>query len=385
MRAGARWDHEEPFGPFSGDSTLSPRLSFSFGPSDSVRIKGGWGRFHGVSPVGAMFPVTILDGAHVRTQTRALGVGSATASPIVPWNLPGHRFPNEQAAGLGLIPPFLLRAGDYESAQTDQASLGFETAASRMLLVSVDGVYSRGRNIFIARNINPVTRPDAPPGQQRPDPRYSDVNQFESIGNSWYTGVPLGLQTRLGGPFEASLFHTYVRAEDDYIDCLPEYQPQDPLDMAAERGPSVQSRDQKLSLTATYSTVGRKDLGAIQRDWSLGLIVDWKNGLHYNITAGYDRNRNGDAFSDRPEGYGRNAGNLGSQFSLDVRVARTIWHGGSVSFELAAICTNLTNNENVVQRNGVLYLSPGVLNPSFESPTLYGFGRLVQLGARLSF
>lgn len=381
LRLGVRYDYEKPIAPFTSDNNVSPRISFSYSPTQSIRVKGGYGRFYGVSALGPMFAASVLDGVRVRTQIRSILGGP---SPLVPWRLPQRRFPNEASAGVGVLPQFILRPGEFQSTYSDQVSLGMEASPSNKLLLSLDGVYTRGKNVFIARNINPITNPTGTPATQRPDPRYSDIYLYESAGNSWYTGATLGLATRLGGPFDASVYYTYAKAEDDYIDWLTEFQPQDPLNEADERAPSVQSPDQKLIVTATYSTVGR-EMNAFLRDWTFAAIVDWRNGIHYNITAGYDRNRNGDPLSDRPPGYRRNAGSLGSQFSLDLRLSRTITFAKDVGIELIAVCTNVTNTQNVLQRNAVLELAPGVANPSFGRPTLYGPGRIVQLGARVNF
>lgn len=382
LRLGLRYDREKPIAPFPVDgNNISPRVSFSFSPTPAFRVKGGYGRFYGVSSLGPMFAVSLLDGVRVRTQIRSILGGP---SPLAPWRLPQRRFPNEQAAGVGVLPQFILRPGNFESTYTDQASLGVETSLSKKVVVSLDGVYARGRNIFIARDINPITNPNGTPATQRPDPRFSDIYLYESSGNSWYTGGTVGLVTRLGGPFETSVYYTLAKAEDDYIDWLTEFQPQDPLNPADERGPSVQSPDQKLIVTTTYTTVGRS-LNAFLRDWTIAAIVDWRNGIHYNVTVGYDRNRNGDALSDRPAGVRRNAGSMGSQFSLDLRLSRTISFTKEVGVELIAVCTNITNTQNVLQRNGVAELTPGTSNPSFDQPTLYGPGRVVQLGARLNF
>jgi hypothetical protein len=258
------------------------------------------------------------------------------------------------------------------------ANLSFELEIAKGLVAGVDGVWARGRNIFTARDINPITNPDAPLGQQRPDPRYASIQLFESVGNSWYKALTVGAMSRPGGPFEFSAFYTYANAEDDYIDYQPEFQPEDPFDLAAERGPSSQSPKHKLTLTGIWSSVGRQTTWWA-RDWTVGLSFDLKAGLPYTVYAGFDRNRNGDPVSDRPAGVGRNSETLPTQFSLDLRVARTFRFTSAVTAELIAVCTNLTNHDNVLQVQSVQNLS------SFGQPTLYGPGRLFQLGARLNF
>ncbi|KAA0255618.1 MAG: TonB-dependent receptor [Acidobacteria bacterium] len=376
LRLGARYDVETPVEPYSSSSNWSPRASFSWAPTDTFRVTGGYGRFTGMTALGPQWAVGNLDGVKVRTLVWTIQGGP---SPAVPWNLlPDRRFPDEASAGASVVPPLILRAGEFQSASTDMANLSFELEIERALVARVDGVWARGRHVFTARDVNPITNPDGPPGQQRPDPRYSSIQLFESVGNSWYEALSVGAMSRPGGPFAFSAFYTYADAEDDYLDYLPEFQPQDPLDLAAERGPSSQSPKHKVTLTGIWSSVGRTAAWWV-RDWAVGLSFDLKAGLPYTVYAGYDRNRNGDPASDRPPGVGRNSETLPTQLTLDLRVARTVRLGGTLTAELVVVCTNLTDHRNVREVQSVQNL------PSFGQPTLYGPGRLFQVGARLDF
>lgn len=376
LRLGVRYDYEDPIEPFEADSdNFAPRLSFSWSPADTFRVKGGYGRFYGVGAVGPMFAVYIQDGVRVRTLVRTIQGGP---SPLVPWRIPDRRFPDEASAGASVVPPTVLRPGDYESASTDQANLGFELELGRSLLASVDGVWARGENVLTARNVNPITNPTGAPGTQRPDPRYTDVYLYESIGNSWYTGVTAGFSSRLSGPFQFTAFYSWADAEDDYIDWLTEYQPQDPLNPGDERGPSVHTPEHKAVFTGTLSSVGRGG-SWLTRDWTLATIVAWASGLPYNVTAGFDRNQNGDPVSDRPAGVGRNSETLPSQFTLDLRLSRTVFLGKDVGLELVGVCTNVTDHENALAFQSVAN------QPNFGQPTLYGAGRIFQIGARFFF
>src|SRR5262249_61328825 len=96
-----------PIDPFPSDSNnIAPRLSFSWGPNESLRVKGGLGRFYGVSAVGPMFAVAIQDGIDVHDKIRVVGQPATRPDlwpgcPIpgligkCPWQLPGHRFATE--------------------------------------------------------------------------------------------------------------------------------------------------------------------------------------------------------------------------------------------------------------------------------------------------
>ena len=115
------------------------------------------------------------------------------------------------------------------------------------------------------------------------------------------------------------------------------------------------------------------------------MIADYASGFPYYELAGFDRNGNGDAFSDRPEGVGRNSRTLPDFFNVDLRVARR-FPVGRAAIEAIVECFNLFDRENVLEVNNVRYegadLTP---NPSFEEPTRVTDPRRIQLGARVSF
>ncbi len=377
LRLGLRYDRENPIDPFPSDTNnFAPRVSLSWSPTDNIRVKTGYGRFYGVGAAGPMFAVKIQDGVQVRTRLLALVAGlPASLLPSTPWRLPNRRYATEPPPGV--IPLFKLQEGSFESAESDQANLGVEVQVGKKLLVGADGVYSRGRKILQARNVNPVV-PTLPPPTRRPNPAFSDIFSYESTGNSWYTAGTLSAVSRFGGPFDFTAYYTYAKAEEDYIDWLTEFQPQDPLNQADERAFSVQSPDQKLTLTGIFSTVGRGD-NWLTRDWTVATIFDWKNGLRYNYLAGFDRNNNSDPASDRPPNTRRNAGQLGAQYSIDLRVSRTFPISGGFAAELIAVCTNITNRQNVLARQNVQN------QPGFQDPTLFAPGRVFQIGTRLTW
>jgi outer membrane receptor protein involved in Fe transport len=397
LRLGLRYDYEDPIAPFPSDSNnWSPRLSFSWAGGDTWRVRGGAGRFYGVAALGPMFAVGIQDGVNVKTLVRVLGVGPPSLSPVVPWNLlPDRRFANEGQAGTALVPLTVLRpagcetaappnldiegCAQFESAYTDQGNLGFEMELGRQLVMNVDYLHARGKKVFAARNINPLIN-----GGPRPNPAFSDIYRYAGEGNSWYDGVTVGFQTRIGGPFEMTAYYTYADGEDDYIDWLTEFQLQDPLNPADERGQSINVPKHKATLSAVYSTVGRQ-LPWWARDWIVATIVDFTDGRPFNILAGFDRNRNGDPLSDRPAGFSRNSGELKEFFNTDLRVARRI-PIGPVSLEAIFEVFNLFNTENVLEVNNVLYLNTLLApNPAFGTPTRVADPRRIQIGGRVSF
>lgn len=397
LRLGLRYDYEAPADPLPSDgNNWAPRFSLSWAAGDAWRVRGGAGRFYGVAALIPMFAISINDGVQTTYTGRVLGEGSPEQSPSVPWDLPGRRFPDATSAGTSQYPqPVVRPAGcesamppnldleacaEFQSAYTDQANVGFELEVGRHLLVNVDYLYARGRNILESRNINPLI--DG--GPDRPNPDFAAIVVDSAFGNSWYDGVTVGLQTQSGSPFQMSAFYTYADGQDDYIDWLTPIQLQDPLDPQEERGQSIHVPKHKATLTAIYTTVGRS-LPWYARDWTIATIVDFVAGRPFNITAGFDRNGNGDPVSDRPEGVARNSGRLPNVFNVDVRLARTL-PVGAVALEATLDVFNLFNRENVLEVNSVRYLNNQLKpNPQYGAVTMVADPRRIQFGLRASF
>jgi hypothetical protein len=396
LRLGLRYDYEKPADPLPSDeNNWAPRFSFSWAGGDSWRVRGGLGRFYGVAAIVPMFAVTVNNGIQTIGASRTLAVGSAGLSPAEPWRLPDRRFPDPASAGAGLGPQSAVRpagceytmppnldleaCAQFDSAYTDQATLGFEIEIGQRLLFNADYLYARGRNIMESRNINPLID-----GGPRPNPAFGSITLDSASGNSWYNGVTAGLQTRSGGRFEMSAFYTYADAEDDYIDWLTPRQLQDPLNPQDERGPSIHVPRHRATLAAVYSTVGRR-LPWYARDWTVATITTFEAGRPFNVLAGFDRNRNGDPATDRPEGVSRNSGVLPTYFNVDLRIARTI-PVGPMALEATMDVFNLLNRKNVLDVNAVRYSNTQFApNPQFGAPTVVADPRRIQFGLRASF
>jgi hypothetical protein len=391
LRAGVRYEYEDPIDPFpSDDDNWAPRLSYSWALTDELRVRGGLGRFYGVASLGPMFAVSIQDGVQVKTIVRTILGGP---SPAVPWRLADRRFATEADAGTSVVPLTVLRpagcetetppldiqgCAQFESAFSDTATLGVDFEINDWLLLNLDYLYSRGENIFVANNINPQIN-----GGPRPNPAFSDIFLYSGTGNSWYNGYTAGLQTRLGGQFEASFFYTYAVAKDDYIDWLTEFRLQDPLHPGDEVGPTTHIPKHKATLSAVYRTGSGLEWWA--RDWTFATIMDYVDGRPYNILAGFDRNRNGDALSDRPDGVRRNSGELDSYFNVDLRVAKGFGIGPA-TLELLFEVFNVFNEEIVLEVNNVQFLNAQLApNPAFGDVVRVADPRRIQLGARVLF
>ncbi len=375
LRAGLRYEYENPVEPFPSDSNnWAPRLSFSWAPGETWRVRGGLGRFYAVAPIGPMFAVGVQNGVAARISVRTILGGP---SPMEPWLLPGHRFASENEAGESVVPPTVLKQGEFRSSYTDLASVGVEKELGTNWSVSLDYVYARGKAILIERNINPIVPPDG-----RPNPDFTEIRQYDSIGNSWYDGITASVNARIGAPFQLAASYTYADAEADYID-FAVGQPQDPLDPDGELGPTIHVPTHRATLAAVYST---PRTGAWwSRDWVFSAISDVSIGRPYNELAGFDRNQNGDPASDRPEGVGHNQSTLPAYWNFDLRLGRRI-PVGPVDLDLTLDVFNLFNRTNVLEVNNVRYESSDLEpNEKFGDPVRVADPTRLQFGLRVSF
>ncbi len=377
LRLGLRYDYEDPVAPFATDSNnWAPRLSWSWAGGRTWRLRGGVGRFYGVVSFGPAVLAGIENGSRATVIVRSILGGP---SPLDPWRLPDRRFANASAAGDSVVPPTVYRTGRFESVYSDQANVGFEKEVGGAILVNVDYLRVRGRKILVERNVNPQ---DPLNEGERPDPHFLEIFVYESSGNSWYQAFTLGARARVGVPFEVAAYYTYAVGEDDNTD-WSEGQPQDPLNIAAERGPTIHVPRHKAAVSGIYSSPGSGPWW--KRNWNFGIIAEYLAGLPYNELAGFDRNQNGDPVSDRPSGVGRNRQTLDDTFNVDIRVARR-FRFRRLTLEGIIEAFNLFNRRNVVQVNPVRYLNTDLQpNPDFGRPTRIADPRRIQLGARVSF
>jgi hypothetical protein len=78
----------------------------------------------------------------------------------------------------------------------------------------------------------------------------------------------------------------------------------------------------------------------------LGIIVQANSGLPFNIRSNRDLNGDG-LLNDRPLGVERNAGRLGTVFTIDLRYSRFIPISGNTKGEVFVEAKNLFNRENI--------------------------------------
>jgi outer membrane receptor protein involved in Fe transport len=373
VNAGLRYDLQKlPSLVETDRNNVSPRLGAAWdlrGDGRSV-LRAAAGLYSSPIPLRAVANALQRDGVNYRI----VQVGpTAAGAPTFPGTFTS--FPATVRTNITTIDP------DIENGSSLQAALQYERQIGSSLAASIGYEHLRGRHIIMSRNVNaPTTTDPSVPNLGRPDPRFANNSQYQSVGDSWYDGLTLALDTRRTSWGNARLSYTWSKGLDTSGNFFFS-QPQDASNIAAERGRSDNDQKHRLTLSGTFTTGSPSNaslMRRLSRGWLFGYVFTYTSALPFNIQLPNDRN--GDTnFNDRPVGVGRNAGEGFDYRSLDLRLSRRFGLGGTVSAEMILDAFNVLDRANYQVPNN----SFG--SPTFGRPTAANDPRQFQLGLRLAF
>jgi hypothetical protein len=131
--------------------------------------------------------------------------------------------------------------------------------------------------------------------------------------------------------------------------------------------------------------------GALMRGWDLSAIFTASSGQPYSARVGnVDLNNDGNTRNDFAPGTVRNQFLLPKYSSLDIRIAREIRLGGSVTLQPIFEAFNLLNADDVNSVNNGLYsvtVATSVLTPNAGFGQALGTAgqRIIQLAVKINF
>ncbi|MBM3819481.1 MAG: carboxypeptidase regulatory-like domain-containing protein [Acidimicrobiia bacterium] len=353
-----------------GDTVnLMPRLGFTFNPSRTTTIRGGYGMFHD------------WYGSNLYDQTQRVTGGPGGQRDLLILN-PGYPDPAGGVAaevfGSGRVQADPALRLPY----VHQASIGIERPLLPSLNFQASFMIIRGRSQLRSRNVN------APNGLGvRPEPDVGTVTQVESTGRSATDRLNVNLNYRLPGRrmfFNTNYTLSSVRNHADNATSLPA----NSLDPDAEWGPSSQDVRHRFNAMFNFGLPFnvRANIGG-----------NASSAAPYNIVTGRDDNRDG-VVNDRPAGVARNAGRGAARWEMNMRLTKAFGFGpprggqggpeggqggGSnnqrFSMEVYAQAFNLMNRVNYGSFSG------SMLSPFFGRPTSAGQARRVEVGLQFRF
>jgi len=373
VNGGLRYDLQRlPSLVHTDTNNVSPRLGAAFdlrGDGRSV-LRASAGLFYSPIPLRAVSNALQRDGVHYRVAQVGPTTPGAPTFPNV-----FTSFPTGVLTNVTTIDP------DIQSGESTQAALQYEQQIGATLAASIGYEHLRGRHIIMSRNVNvPTTTDPTVPNLGRPDPRFANNSQYQSIGDSWYDGVTVALTKRPVSWGSFRLSYTYSKGLDTSGNFFFS-QPQNAKDVAAERGRSDNDQRHRLVVSGTLTTPrtsGGTFLRRLANGWMFSYVLSYASALPFNIQLPNDRN--GDTnFNDRPVGVGRNAGEGFDYQSVDLRLSRSFSLGQRVSLEALIDAFNVLNRANYQVPNNVFG------SPTFGKPTAVNDPRQLQLGVRLLF
>lgn len=365
-----------------GKFNLAPRLGFVWSPfkKGNVTVRGGSGLFYD------------WIGSQIYEQT--LKVNGQRQRDLVVSN---PSYPNPFIGGIQTIPPASRIQFDPELQQPYiiQSSLGVETTALKLVRVTTNYQYQRGVHMLHGINLNtPI------PGLGRPDPASGNITNIESSAYTSVHRLMIGVgPARFVNGFFWNVNYLFMRSTNEADSALS--LPSNNFNLRADRGPSANDFHHLIS-----AFVSKR----LKKGFAASAIVQATSALPYNITTGFDDNKD-TVINDRPTGIGRNSARgvsrweIGSRFSWakdfgpeqqptggpQVRMVRigggdgaappSIGMGGTKKYHLEfyAQAFNLLNHTNLGVFNGVL------TSPYFGNATSAQPPRRLEIGTRINF
>jgi len=287
-------------------------------------------------------------------------------------------------------PPMVLPKAMTINGGIDQQLVG-------SLRLNATYTYRRGSSLPRGRNLN------EPVAGVRPDPAFSNIVDVVSDGGSRAHSLNVSASMILPNWHRTIVFanYTFMKSQSNTS--------------GAFSLPAIGNAiDQEWGPVAPRHRFGAQFNTQIVRDLGISITARAQSGTPYNITSGFDDNRDG-VFNDRPAGVGRNSGLTPGQWDLGARLSYSIGFGqrpqgaggggqqvmvqiggpgggmpaGGMSVsgadnkryhvEFYAAAQNMTNHSNYVGYSGVM------TSPFFGKPTTVMNPRKVEVGTRFSF
>ncbi len=360
LSLGARWDHTNWPGPSSRRDDVAPRLGVSVDPwkKGTTAFRAGAGRYYDESSLqiarAAETGFTMLSITDPGFQGDAVHFDQFGFNP--------------RRSGPAVQRYSVNRYTSTRTPHTDQASVGVQRQIGRQIGLAVDLVRARGYHLPVGRDLN---YPDLTTGA-RPDPEPSlkQIIVAETRGESWYTGLQVGVGGRPARRYGYSIAYTWSSSENDTDGTGAANFPQDQTkSLRVDRGPTP------LDAHHQFTARGTADAPFGLR---VATVVYARSALPYNVTTGADTNNDG-VTNDRPPDHGRNDARGAALFEADVRVSKFLY-AGKTRIELLAEVFNVTNHVNWTS-----YTGNQAAGPFFGQPTDAGPPRQLQIGVRIDF
>ncbi|MCC6589104.1 MAG: TonB-dependent receptor [Bryobacterales bacterium] len=416
---GLRYEIDTRVAPLRSDkNNFAPRFAFAWDPKGDGKtvVRGGYGIFFAPTYFQIDFVVNQLGEvngrrpiAQVLTTIQTPGAASAAniyqtlrRQGVLTLPTPTRSIQASDLSQFGIaisqtgpLPPLSVLfepSKDFSNSYSQQSSLAVERLIGQNWSISAGGVFTRTLKISRSRDRNML--PSAPVDPQlgirvwRPqdfvNPQILQWNVYESTANAQYAAGMLEIQRRFRKLTLAGNY-TFAKAIDDVTDYNSDFQPNDQLNLRAERALSAFDQRHKLVMYGVW---------LLPKDLQIAPIVRMNSGRPFNLLAGSDINQDRHNTTDRPPFAGRNTGRGPAFYTLDLRISKRLKLTEGKYLELTAEGFNIANKLNYSSINNTVGVIRGPFNlegrhdrsPSEPLGFTSAFdNRRIQLGVRLAF
>ncbi len=354
VNLGLRWDFEDVVGIDHDKNNFAPRLGLVWDLNGSGRtvLRANAGIYY-----DQIFLNIPLNAENAKKFVQTLITNPGYPDPNGP-------NPNRTGGPITPIPSSTQFAPDNRTPYTQQLTAGVQKQLGSAFSISADLVGARGYGLLRSIDANYPNLDD--PARARPNPNFQRITIVETKGNSWYTGLQVGIEKRLSQRHTYTVAYTLSSTERNTEDF--NFFPVDNRNYDLERGPA--SNDATHRVSAAFS---------VQLPWDVqvGTLIAARSKLPYNVTTGADDNRDTQT-NDRPSGVGRNDARGANLFQADLRLTKGV-RISRMQLELIGEVFNVTNQKNWTNFTGDQRAA------TFGKPTGGEATRQVQLGVRVDF
>lgn len=404
------------------NNEVAPRFGFAWNPLAKLVVRGGYGLFYGTTNSMLLGTAMSNNGINVATYTY-----TGAAVPFYPNTLcgaPGSLLCALPAGGLTPSPSIDVVAANFQNPVVQQSNLGAEYELKHDTTVSLGMLRAKGDHIqrTADQNLTGLTAATILDdsgnsytymqySSTHPMTAFARVSQFASNASSNYNALVAQVNKRFSERYQGSLSYTWSHAIDNAPDATSvvvgnsgddakvAMYPTAPWLERSNGGGDIRHR-LTVAYVANFGTFHDlpKALSLLLRDWSTSGILTAQSGLPYSAMVSGNLVNDGNSYSNRVPGSGRNSFRMPAYWTLDPRLSRDIRLPGEekARLQLFAEGFNLFNHFNVTSvRTNEFTLKSGVLVRQNQAATATGyFGlpnqstfaqRIFQLGTKVIF
>jgi outer membrane receptor protein involved in Fe transport len=224
-------------------NNFAPRVGLVYKVDDKTVVRGGYGIFYNIfDRVGSEDQIALNPPGLTN-----IALQSGTTAPLffLRDGFPAAFFlPLNLNPAAGQLRAIRLRAvsEDAPKSTIHQASVGFQREIAKNLVLSVDGVWTKGSNLAHLVNLNQNLRGTLDANGALPYPNFGFIEWRSQRGRSNYKGVDLGVEKRFSDGFGFGVAYTLSDSKDNTSEHLSTQGsnsfPQDARNLDAWYGPS---------------------------------------------------------------------------------------------------------------------------------------------------